>query len=535
MNPINKNPILIGNLSTTLSPAGKTIATQSAKIGEKTITITLHLSKDVTQSQAKNLMEANLRKASAYAIAIKLGEKNEVNETTTKVNINNRETEIQRVFLKYNVQTEIETISGEKLNKIKEAAEKIEKTFHHVVLNKPFHPNKPLPPLPNQVPVIEQTSKNSLPQPFVESLLNKPNLHSPVNETEGTVFEYTFRNKKNKVVAHEKCQREETVVILLKGLESKMGALEKKRNEIFHKKGDKTDHDYKLLGEISREIRKTKTLISNYRSVAGSATWGSTNTPRFIFQAMDRKEAKAKYAPILCNLRMHTVVNAQEVQKTAVSRSAAISDFSHNEISLQELKDYHELKALFIENKEIQNESEFKRLQKESPMKEQLERLSLYGFVKKDGTVDFNKLEELVTNLKIQALIAYGPEKLLQNPSNELNNLIEGLVDKKWILKKESLSSEQLNIINSIEIPEASLNKIIEERKDRLKQQCIQDLYSHFKNRPVDSTETIYARTSLLDVTKKGTESNGLILHERVQALDMKALFRCGSKWRTLS
>lgn len=302
-------------------------------------------------------------------------------------------------------------------------------------------------------------SHKALPFPPLTPSLPKISAEKSTKSTDGKVFtdEFTLGSKK---VATEKAVRAETVTTLINGLKTKISRLEQKNDP-----------------NLKQELDKAKADLERYSRRSEGATWGSTNSPRFAFREMGRRTAKESLAPIVCNLRMQTVENADGIV-SAITRSAALSDFSHGEVSLEELKEL------------------------------------------KSGSKN--------PDCKIKALVGYGVENLMNKvgAQADLNPILKKLHSADSIMSAYAKLSleEQLKLLNA-PIDMDKLQKVISDRSSRLKLMALQDLQLHLKTIPAKGDPVLYCRTSLLDLQKKSHNEYGLVLDEKTQGLDMKALF----------
>jgi hypothetical protein len=316
-------------------------------------------------------------------------------------------------------------------------------------------------------------------QPFRESGLSSPNLvgeDAPINSE--TVFQDTFRDKMGKVVLQEKAVRVDTIAIRIKGIENRRDAL------IHQLKGLKPGSQEHI--KLAEDLAGVEEEWDKCKKATEGASWGSTNSPRYAFKA-GRKFAKEDNSHVLCNLRMQTVTTERGLV-SAVSRSAAISDFAHGEVSYQELKDYQLLKS-----------------NPKHPC----------GALYRPQQID-----DFLRNTKMKALTGYG-ERLVAD--NKLTPALKAVFAK--LDNNQSLSIEDLHILNHTEIDEVKLSAVLGSRMQKLETLALQDLYIHLKTTPAQSETMLYGRTSLLDLTKPLTNDFGCVLHERSQALDMKAVF----------
>lgn len=245
-----------------------------------------------------------------------------------------------------------------------------------------------------------------------------------------------------------------------------------------------------LLESLTTERDKLKEKRDMYAKQEG--TWASTNAPRFAFQVLGANRAKEEYMPVLGDLWMQSVEDLTQTPALSVSdlsRSAAITDFTHGRISLQELMDYPLLLKMHNEIEKL-SPSEILRAK---------QLLALYDLGKASKKKPF--VIKAATKKKLATLI----EKLQKRAGQDYGQKIRN-------------EDGTLNY--------AELKKIIDSRIDKLNDQILQDLFVHFQSKPVTSNHVVYGRTGLLDPTKKADKSpTGFINSERTQALDMEAIY----------
>lgn len=179
---------------------------------------------------------------------------------------------------------------------------------------------------------------------------------------------------------------------------------------------------------------------------------------------------------MLANLRNQKVSQENDAGEIKVlsnaNRSAAITDFAHNETNLMEMKDYLLLEEL-KNGKEISSEE-----------KERL--LAMYDLTTPDSN---DRLESVMKNIKKNIEDAYPPSDL-----------------------------------NSTKM-DRPMEDIITERRENLENLFLQDLMLHLESGAkcdrCDPTRFTYSRESLVDMTKKpSNEDHGLVLSEKNQELD---------------
>lgn len=329
---------------------------------------------------------------------------------------------------------------------------------------------------------------------FGESRLDATSLRAPaaMNSEQSANPSADFRDDEGNIVAREQARRVNTVSILLNGLRAKQAHLKSRLATLSSQSAE-----YQRLSDL---LQKTKEKIRLYTGTARTATWASTNAPRFAFQSMGTENARQNYLPVLGNLHIHTVARVERhqgrervQQLSAVGRSAAVSDFAHGEISLQELQDYSAL--LDLSHGVLSTTSEKARTL--------IARYHLEAGSSARIPYDVDKLKDLLQNLKKRAVEAYG-EAILAPP----------------ILRR---AGEEQPRERPIDL--SKLNQVVAQRRENLQMLFLQDLYAQFTTRPVANAQTLIVRVSMLDMQKKPKNESGFIMNERTQALDMKALY----------
>ncbi|MBA3722776.1 MAG: hypothetical protein H0W88_10305 [Parachlamydiaceae bacterium] len=383
----------------------------------------------------------------------------------------------------------------------------------------------------------------------------KKSIHEPTK-----VFTCMFKDESDQIVAIETAKRVNTVSLLLKGMRSYCSSLKGKialkstgvlycnrhqtsnldrakapgfndrkgvninnmdpftiveSRELSHGSKSQFDADCSItLKFLQQEVVRIEEKIATFALFAKNETWASTNSPRFLFKSQTRDMAKKIGLPVLVNLHAQSIQKSETPDgKLWVNRMGAISVFSHGEISLQELKDIALLEKIHENvNKKAKSIQIHPRLD------------AFYDFRKKNKDIDSNKLKEIITILKLKALIGYGPEALTNNPDTKIKKLVTELIEENWILKPE-YQSKYGKALDKLVFDVEKLETVINERRELLRMQFLQNLFTHFENRKVHEAETVYLHTSLLDLKKQGKNDFGCILHERTQGLDMAALF----------
>jgi len=361
----------------------------------------------------------------------------------------------------------------------------------------------------------DKTSKNLLTsEDFMAALDQNPStLSSRENSPKetGKVFADEFYIA-DKLVATEKVVRADTVDSLREGLTAKIAYLESKRTNLKTEKNKESE-----IVVLDKQIKKLHDDLAKYEKHLNGATHGSVNMPRFAFRGLGRKTAKSEMAPVLTNLRMHTVKNAEGGTVSRVSRSGAVTDFRNGEVSLQELKDLKYLSSTSELSSSSQGEHKLTQLKE------------LY--LENGTSTNYLSVALLI---KTKALVGYGPEALGVTPETigetefkklqTLLNKIQSAVNLEDEIA--GLSVAQKDILRPLVINEVKLNEVIAERSDFIMQLVLQDLQLHLKEKPHTGSDPIlYARASLLNLNKPAIKESECVIHERTQGLDMKAIF----------
>lgn len=535
---------LTGEVSIHAADAGKSTVSQKAIINGKSVTITLEFDQGITKEQATSAMKASLAKVAELATAFKLGEVNPEGETTKSLILHDDKS-LTRNFTKQTATEDAATapIQVRKYNEAEVSAilrattQKVATTGAQALTS----PN--LPVTPRSIAISEERSLEDLEELEVESDTFHSTLEFPLegNEVEGSQeilqaaqignnplgapvlsaestskgivgkeFSDEFKMGKQ-VIAREEAVREDTVPALIQGLATKIDKLGAKLEELKAAE----PRDEAKIAKLQKQVDKAVADLEKYAKNVGDATWASTNSPRFAFLKLGREGAKNELAPVVCNLRMQKVMDADGNVVSAVSRSGAISDFSHGEVSLQELKDLEDLQKI-ADGKELP--------------KDRLDHLK--GLYLQDIKDSFNerldvKAQAVIFEIKVKALVGYGAEALAQKPE------LEGL--KPILTKLEScthfeemvdmLSDEERVLLIDTKLDPGKVNEVIGQRSERLKLMALQDLELHMRTTKADKDPILYGRTSLVDLKKPANNEAGCILYERTQGLDMKALF----------
>lgn len=414
---------------------------------------------------------------------------------TQKAQIGNKTFSITLHFDQFPSLTEAEKVMRASLEKVSQMVSSV--TPECASTERVIH-LKATPQYQQLVDQIEDVQSRAIlkPSSYEFTFMQEPIL-SAVPSTrgaQGKTAEDRFQLKNGKE-ATETAVRADTVSTLHQSYKTKIDKLQKKLE------ADPGNE------RLARELQKTKADAERHSRRKGSATWGSTNSPRFAFREMGRRAAKASLAPIACNLRMQTVTGPDGKIVSRVTRSAALSDFSHGEVSLQELRDL----------KDLEN---WQKLPKER--KTQLTKLYLI-----QGTETRN-LHEVIREIKIKALVGYGLEGLAKdNPkNNRFRPILEKLQSADSITAAmKSIEPDTLEAMDTIEIDPEKLQEVVDQRSRHLKQMALQDLQLHLETKPAGNTTVLYCRTSVVDMQKPSKNEHGLVLDEKTQALDMKALF----------
>ena len=268
----------------------------------------------------------------------------------------------------------------------------------------------------------------------LEALGDKPGkklLSSRKSPEVGEVLGDKFLDPHGNHLCEEKCERAKTMDIYKAQLKNERDYLLREINRAQTGKGKDPNQLHPIRERIKRLDEKIKIAEIIH------ASWASTNSPRMLFDKHGPEKAKEIGIPVVVNLRSHGVA-FQNGNLLAFNRSAALSDFTHGQTNLAELKDY----LILSDSKNIKNLSQ-----------EQKDYFRYYYRIDIDDPAARWPVENKMKNI---IFAAYG-------------------------------TSEP-----------AKLNQIISERRDLLRTQALQDLLLHFKRNPVAQESMIYSRVALL-------------------------------------
>lgn len=479
-----------------------TVISQEAIISGKTIKITLTFDCEINDPQ--EAMKNSLEKVSLLTVAYKLGEVDKTSGQTTRSLTLNKDSKLTRIYTEEN--------SHQFLNQTYEKHE-VDETLSKV---KNYIAQNPIGGYAKKDSLVGNASSyESLPggddeiedRYFPPPVPSRPILANQPRE-KGKLFQDIF--KINNTVAIETVERAETMSRLIDGLKAKIADLEKTQA---------TDP------EAKKALIKARNDLINYSKHAEGVTHGSTNTPRFAFLAMGRDTAKKEMAPILSNLRMQTVKDANGNVVSAVTRSAAITDFRNGEVSLKELRDLNVFEGIL-------NPKPLKSIVEGRPVVEGLysdaeEKLRAF-YLKDDKSPE--KLADVALLVKTKALVGYGTKALVKDgtESPDLSPLLEKIQSSSSSIEDtfNALSKEDRLVLKNVKIDGVKLQEVMKDRSSYLKQLALQDLQVHLETTPVKGEGPIlYGRTALVDLQKQANNESGCIIHERSQGLDMKAIF----------
>lgn len=287
-------------------------------------------------------------------------------------------------------------------------------------------------------------------------------LHAPKDPGKGEIIFDKFLDLRNRTFCKEVAIRARTLDIYSSQLQAERDYLLRELGKPSASQSPRSANEDRKLA-IRRRIINIDQKMKLHAEM--KATWASTNTPRFLFEKFGRQTAKEIGLPVLVNLRTHAV--EFEDEGIAVNRSAAVTDFTHAETNLLELRDYL-----------ILNDTDHLH---ELPLARKLYFKAYY-------------------NIDVTNPIQYWP--VYQRMKNNIY-LAYGTSDP------------------------ALLPGIISERRDLLRRQVLQDLLLHFKNKPAADEIVIYGRTALLDPVKRPLvdAETGYYTDERNEIMDMKAIY----------
>lgn len=312
------------------------------------------------------------------------------------------------------------------------------------------------------------------------------------SEEKGKIITVIFKDNQGVTIATEKATRADTVDLYKLELDSTKTYLENRLAFLEKSQGrSKTPQGIKQIDAqkhvIQKKLDETNRLIGLHSNT--KAKWATSGAPPRAFRLFGLK-ARQLYVPVLGNLRAQHVINSKNETISRINRSAAVTDFGHGEISLQEMKDYKDL--LKLANGELSDAKTEERL------------------------IKFYDLALSAEEQRFQY-----PTDLRLHKSSKLQELNENI-------RKKLVKSYGNDVLTGKTIDENKLDQMIAQRRSRLTSQVLQDLYVHFENKPPDdSNRIIYTRTALLNTNKdpKVKAKKALLLHERTQAFDMKAIY----------
>ncbi|MFI0435765.1 MAG: hypothetical protein ACH350_08610 [Parachlamydiaceae bacterium] len=252
---------------------------------------------------------------------------------------------------------------------------------------------------------------------------------------------------------------------------------------------------------------------------------------KYLLQARDQfipqyiedfKAAKSVGTQVLINSQLQ-IVKATQGKKVVSSngRSGAPSDFAHGEISLQELSDYQRLQLL-----------------KHQPLPIELENNTLIALydLEKEGSLNEEKLADLLLMIKAKAILSYGGENIVKGEHRTLTmqNLWTGDHPLRSAMEKVAVKNELSSIpeeelallkreLQHVDLDMDKLHQIEAKREQDIAKLFLQDLELHFENEPVAKSQTVYTRVGLLDLSKDAKNEYNSLFNERTQGLDILA------------
>lgn len=347
-----------------------------------------------------------------------------------------------------------------------------------------------------------------------------------IEEEVGKVFTAEFKAEEGAPsIASERAERAETVSMLVAGLKTRINKLTGKLEQF---KQQLTSDQNRLslqrrILSLEELLKSTQDSFTKYmKYIDGETTHATTNMSRQAFEELGAEIAKEELVPLLPNLRMQTVWNASGQMVSSLTRSGAISDFSHGEISLHELKDFVDLQELFTARG-----LPFPLRQKSALTAErQAELAVMYAL-----TCSPEEIRCVMLEIKLKALSAYGIKPLVDDSvsdeiADDLKKLIKKASSPSWKIREKVLLEKNRRILEAIEFSPTKLEIIISARRERLRLLMLQDLELHLRTVPASQQLLSYCRISLVDLKKSANrEASGCVIDEKTQGLDMKALF----------
>lgn len=297
-------------------------------------------------------------------------------------------------------------------------------------------------------------------QSFMDRLKNKLKIETGLATIMGDIEKRAKETYGEEAVNHLeellKAERDIFKAELLRDLESYIKAEKPQEKEIFYGK----------IGGLNP--RK-----SFYKEIDGVEIIFDPRTRQAYFDDRGKIHVHGEKAEVKVLKMTNKRVEMKEI--SSINRSAATTDFSHGEVSLEELKDYEDLKRIHrLSDTGHQTQQAGLNLLRSR----QLEFERKYGFKDRQG------LSIFIEDLEKRIQTSYGP-----------------------------------NAIDRVD-------EIIDRRREILRSQILQDLYTHIQERPPMAEEIVYARVGLLDTQKDpSVNEEGLVLHEQTHALDTRAIY----------
>lgn len=345
-------------------------------------------------------------------------------------------------------------------------------------------------------------------------------------EEMGKVFTAEFKTEEGDCcVAVEQAERAETVSMLVKGLKTRINKLtisleQLKTQAVNGQNRLSSQRKITTLEDLLKISQETLTKYTKY--IDEETTHATTNMARQAFEELGLEVAKDELVPLLANLRIQTVRDASYKLVSSLTRSGAISDFSHGEVSLQELKDLVDLQELATARG-----LPLSLRQKSTLTADRQAMLTMMYSL----TSSPEEIECITLEIKLKALLAYGIDLLIEGKISDedlypMEKLIKKASHPSWKMRDKVLIEKNRKTLQAVELSPTKLKSIVAARRERLRLLVLQDLELHLSTVPQDRELLIYGRISLVDLKKAVIrESSGCVIDEKTQGLDMKAIF----------
>lgn len=284
----------------------------------------------------------------------------------------------------------------------------------------------------------------------------------PTDQTRGETIRMEFKDGE-KVFAAEEAKRIKTLPKLEKTLKAELAHLKEFVETQEDHEDIKTDIAYDRIAKIEQHLKDMEN---------SPGEWLDTSAARQGYHALG-DEARDRMFPTAANLRVQELQVANEegdmVTKAAMVRGAVIADFGHTELSLQEMQDLQAIRNMNFDDFQT---GKFEKLKSRYPA---------------ENFANAKNFQAFKNNIEKRMTISYGRTS----------------------------------------IPDSELEKLIAARMIHTKTIALSTLAANLEAvKPLKGQEhLLMTRVSLLQANGKPQVKGGMLLDERVFALDQKAVF----------